>query len=375
MKQHLHFKTILLCLLIALAVNSKAQQEYTLTTSAANIISAKALIDLPDLSGNINAIIIATPLGNTKTMNPHPTGAWYYSGKWNIFNCDFAPMPVGLTYKVQYFLNPGANQFLHLITQENLGAEGSYIDNPAINNKPNAQLSIFPNHSPNTHAGTWLNPNEAKAAYSTSSGKWYITNINGQPILKGCAYNIVVNNIGNINTPKTSTVIPGLVVSTSNSNTVTGSVSPMYMTAWADKQKLPGDNSNIKYPDATELHSFNFSVSRPAVARSGTKNYEPITIKIVTGVPITIPFFDAFVKKKDMDFTIDAFTNSTTGRSELNYTIKLSGASIISFRQTSEEKEVNSINLKSGIKYFDEIKIIFTKIEFIKDNVTVEDIL
>ena len=194
MKQHLHFRLFLLCLLIASAVTSKAQQEYTLTTSAANISSAKALIDLPGLSGNTNAVIIATPLGNTKTSNPHPTGAWYYSGKWNIFNCDFAPMPVGMTYKVQYFLTPGTNQFLHLVTQQNLGAEGSYIDNPVLNNKPTAQFAIFPNHSPEVRAGSWLNPHEAKAAYNASSGKWYITNINGQLMQKGCAYNIVVSS-------------------------------------------------------------------------------------------------------------------------------------------------------------------------------------
>lgn len=187
-------KKILVALFIAVGVHSQAQQEYTLNTTAANISSAKALIDLPGLSGNTNAIIIATPLGNTKTLNPHPTGAWYYSGKWNIFNCDFAPMPVGLTYKVQYFLNPGANQFLHLVTQQTLGAEGSYIDNPALNNKPNAQFAIFPNHSPDIRAGSWLNPNEAKTGYSASAGKWYIANINGQPLQKGCAYNIVVGS-------------------------------------------------------------------------------------------------------------------------------------------------------------------------------------
>jgi hypothetical protein len=188
------FQKILPAIFIVMAFTGYAQQEYTLTTSAANISSAKALIDLPGLSGNTNAIIIATPQGNTKTLNPHPTGAWYYSGKWNIFNCDFAPMPVGLTYKVQYFLTPGANQFLHLVTQGSLGAEGSYIDNPVLNNKPNAQFGIFPNHSPETRAGSWLNPHEAKAAYNTSSGKWYITNINGQLMQKGCAYNIVVSS-------------------------------------------------------------------------------------------------------------------------------------------------------------------------------------
>lgn len=201
MKQKiLYQKKYLLVLLIATAFTSHAQQEYTLTTTAANTSSAKALIDLPGLSGNTAAIIIATPLGNTKTLNPHPTGAWYYSGKWNIFNCDFAPMPVGMTYKVQYFLNPGTNQFLHLVTQGNLGADGSYIDNPALNNKPNAQFNIFPNHSPEIRTGSWLNPNEAKTGYSASAGKWYITNINGQPMLKGCAYNIVIPT-GTVNPP------------------------------------------------------------------------------------------------------------------------------------------------------------------------------
>jgi hypothetical protein len=192
MKKYLHLKTILLCLSVTSAISSNAQQEYTLTTSPANISSAKALIDLPGLSGNANAIVIATPVGNT--TNPHPIGAWYYTGKWNIFNCDFAPMATGLTYKVQYFLNPGANQFLHLVTQGNLGAEGSYIDNPVLNNKPNVQFIIFPNHSPEVRAGSWLNQNQAKAAYNASSGKWYITNINGQPLQKGCAYNIVVSS-------------------------------------------------------------------------------------------------------------------------------------------------------------------------------------
>ena len=191
MKKKLQYPGVFLATFLLTTLSSHAQQEFTLTTTAANISSAKALIDLPGLSGNTNAIIIATPLGNTKTMNPHPTGAWYYSDKWNIFNCDFAPMPVGMTYKVQYFLNPGTNQFLHLVTQGNLGTDGSYIDNPALNNKPNVQFSIFPNHSP-VRAGSWLNSHEAKTGYSASAGKWYITNINGQPMLKGCAYNIVV---------------------------------------------------------------------------------------------------------------------------------------------------------------------------------------
>jgi hypothetical protein len=194
-KQRQYLKLFIPVLLFITDLQIHAQ-EFTLTTSAANIISAKALIDLPGLTGNPNAIIVATPLGNTKTANPHPIGAWYYSNKWNIFNSDFAPMIVGLTYKVQYFVTPGVNQFLHLVTQLNLGSEGTYIDNPALNNKPNAQFSFLQNHSPDLRQGSWLNKFEEKAGYSTAAGKWYITNIGGQAMQKGSAYNIVINTGG-----------------------------------------------------------------------------------------------------------------------------------------------------------------------------------
>ncbi len=200
-KQLLSLKLFLPVLLLLTASGSYAQQEFTLTTSAANIISAKALIDLPGLTGNPDVIIVVTPLGNTKTANPHPIGAGYYSGKWNIFNSDFAVMVPGLTYKVQYFQTPGINQFLHLVTQLSLGSEGSYIDNPALNNKPNAQFLFLQNHSPDVRTGSWLNKFEEKAGYSTAAGKWYITNTGGQAMLKGSAYNIVISSAGTTTLP------------------------------------------------------------------------------------------------------------------------------------------------------------------------------
>jgi len=134
---------IALCLVVALVTAAKAfSQELTVTATNANTVSSKTLIDLPGLTGNPLAIIVATPVGNTALLNTHPVGAWYYSGKWNIFNSDHAVMPLGAKYKVQFFKEPGPNQFMHLVTQQNLGAEGSYIDNPARNNNPNAQVKF-----------------------------------------------------------------------------------------------------------------------------------------------------------------------------------------------------------------------------------------
>ncbi len=189
-------KFVLLLAFNISAMCSIAQQEYTLTTAPANTIASRALIDLPGLTGNPNAIILAIPLGSTQSMNTNPVGAWYLSGKWNIFNTNHANMAPGLSYKIQYYTNQGPQQFLHLVTLQNLGTDGSYIDNPELNNKPNAQFSIFLNHSPDLRAGSWLNPHLTKTGYSPNSGKWFIANISGQPLQKGAAFNIIISQGG-----------------------------------------------------------------------------------------------------------------------------------------------------------------------------------
>ena len=191
------FSLVLFIVLTLTASNSFAQQELTLTTTKENLISSKATIDMPGLSGNPDAIIVATPLGDTLKMNPHPIGAWYYNGKWNIFNTDHATMPVGVKFKVQVFLKPDANHFLHTVTKENLIGDISYIDNPALNNNPNAQVVIFQNHSSENRAAA-LNKYEAKAEYDQTAGKWTIKNVNGKRMYPDTAYNIVVASTGTV---------------------------------------------------------------------------------------------------------------------------------------------------------------------------------
>src|SRR5687767_1484224 len=203
MKNRFYFGSLLFCLSIGLTTASHAQQEFTLTTSPTNITSAQAVINLPQLNGNPHAIILAIPQGNTKALNQNPVGVWYYSGKWYVFNSNFAPMLIGLTYKIQYYLNEGPTEFLHLVTQANLIAGESYIDHPALNDKPAVQFSIMQNHSPDIRGGSWRNPHEAKAVYNIATGRWYLKNINTQPLQKGCAYNIVMAGVSTTPTSPT----------------------------------------------------------------------------------------------------------------------------------------------------------------------------
>ena len=195
-----------LILILALIVSANYAQEITLTTTAKNLVASKATIEMPALSGNQDAIIIATPLGDTARLNPHPIGAWYYNGKWNIFNTDHATMPVGAKFKVQVFLKPDANHFLHTITKENLIADGSYLDNPALNNNPNAQVTIFQNHAPDYRASP-LNKFEAKAEYDPNLVKWCIKNVNGESLSPNTAYNVIITTTGTV-TPTSTTSMP-----------------------------------------------------------------------------------------------------------------------------------------------------------------------
>ncbi len=173
------------------AINAFAQQEFTLTTTKDNVVASKVTINQPGLTGNANAIILATPLGDTAKLNPHPIGAWFYNDKWNIFNTDHATMPIGLTFKIQYFSKQSENIFLHFVTKNNLQGESSYIDNPALNNNPNAQVKIFQNHAPDYREAS-LNKYEAIAEYDPTAGKWYIKNVNGERLYASTAYNIVI---------------------------------------------------------------------------------------------------------------------------------------------------------------------------------------
>ncbi len=188
-----------LLLILLLGVSANYAQEFTLTTTSANIISSKASIDMPGLTSNPFAIIVATPLGDTETYNPNPIGAWYYADKWNIFNSNHAVMAPGLKYKIQFFLKPSSNQFVHIMTQQNIGSEGSYIDHPALNNNPNAQLKILQVHAPDIRTNG-LNRFKAKADYSSAAGRWFIANIGGEPLTRNSAYNIVITNSASVGT-------------------------------------------------------------------------------------------------------------------------------------------------------------------------------
>jgi hypothetical protein len=188
--------TLFFIFVVGLGAGNVCSQDFTLTTSATNIISSRASIGRPGLDGNPKAIIVATPLGDADKNNPHPLGAWYYKDKWNIFNTDHVVMPVNMRYKIEYWPIPDANHFLHILTPQNIGDEGSYLDHPLLNGHPNAYFKILQNYTPDDRPGFYLNANEAKAGYNSASGSWYIANVNGKRLYPGTAYSVAIFSDG-----------------------------------------------------------------------------------------------------------------------------------------------------------------------------------
>lgn len=371
--------------LIWISISSFAQQQFTHTASKENISCNYdcTILDVAELNDNAAAIIFATSiLEKGVNLNPHPIGIYYFKNKWHIFNLDGKTIPAGARFTVDYFMRPDDTHFQYSITRGNIQEDGSaFIDHPALNNNPTAKFLSFTSWNPASQGAT-TNREETNIQYNTNAGKWSISNINKKPLFARATYNISITSVGTVNTkPVTNnTVQIKELTTTPNTKSVSEAVASMYMTVWDNGVKLPGDNFYALHLDQTQVFSFEMGVSSPATLTSGQistgkRIYEPITIKIHSGSPISISLLNAFIKNQNMAFTIEAFSNTAAGTQELNYTIKLTGVRIISFKQSYEEATLHLQSTGAGIKkYNDEIKIMFTKIEYLNSvGVTVAD--
>ena len=180
----LRFLFVLYLLITCTAV--RAQNTINQVSSPENISGFRTAIDHPDLNGNPDAIIIATPPSGYE----HPIAVWYLTNKWHVFNLDQASMAPRQVFSIKYWKAPDSTRFVQVARQQNVRGGRAYIDNAALNGNPSATVTVFQSMS-NTRGGYW-NANEAKADYDAATQRWYVANANGQPIAAGNAYNIVV---------------------------------------------------------------------------------------------------------------------------------------------------------------------------------------
>ena len=88
------------------AFNIRVGLGFIHTATPSNIIGYRTVIDSPQFNGKPGISILVTPNWNPGgaggTYNDHPIAVWYNSvtSKWEIFNQDFAAMPVNTAFNV-----------------------------------------------------------------------------------------------------------------------------------------------------------------------------------------------------------------------------------------------------------------------------------
>ncbi len=193
----------ILLLSIAAAVRAQQVTIHTVTAQSRNCNTTCSVIDVPELNGNPNAIILITPiLVNGGNLNPHPIGAYYmYLKKWSVFNLDAVQMNVGAKFKIEYYPGPASDRFLYLVPERVHITDVSYIDHAGLNSNPAAQVRVFPVNPPSRSA--IFDREEYKVEYDAAAAKWFIANIKGRPVPSGSAFNVVFS-AGGSDASKTS---------------------------------------------------------------------------------------------------------------------------------------------------------------------------
>lgn len=162
---------------------------------ASNVDANSTYVDDLLTNGNPDAMLLvkqARGPGNA-AFYAHEIGVWYDryrdGGRWAIFNQDRAPMQEESTFDVALLEEP--NGFVHRATTANTEESRTYLDEPAINGKPDAVVSVTQNWNPGGGAGVY-NDHPVGVSYDAERGRWTIFNEDGAPMPAGAAFNVAV---------------------------------------------------------------------------------------------------------------------------------------------------------------------------------------
>jgi sortase A len=150
----------------------------------------------PSINGDPNAVVLVTPTPDRGSAGDgtydHNIGVWYEpeAQKWAIFNEDRSAVPGGTTFQV--VVPGGPEKFVHRAEPENVTGDSTYLDDPLVNGKSEAVLSVTQNWNPGGGTGTY-NDHPVDVRYDAGRQKWAIYNTDGSAIPDGAAFNVAVS--------------------------------------------------------------------------------------------------------------------------------------------------------------------------------------
>ena len=152
----------------------------------------------PSIDGDPKAVVLATPTPDRASTEDgtydHNIGVWYEPGaqKWAIFDQDRSAVPRGATFQV--VIPGGPEKFVHRAGPENITENSTYLDDPLVNGKPEAILSVTQNWNPGGGTGTY-NDHPVGVRYDAGRQRWAVYNTDGATIPEGAAFNVAVSQV------------------------------------------------------------------------------------------------------------------------------------------------------------------------------------
>ena len=150
----------------------------------------------PSIDGNPDAVVLVSPIpeqgSDGEGIYDHNVGVWYEPGarRWAIFNQDRAAVPAGTTFQV--VVPGGPEKLVHRAELENTDDNSTFLDDPLVNGKPGAILSVTQNWNPGGGSGTY-NDHPVGVRYDSGRQRWEIYNTDGSAMPDGAAFNVAVS--------------------------------------------------------------------------------------------------------------------------------------------------------------------------------------
>jgi sortase A len=150
----------------------------------------------PSIDGDPNAVVLVMPTSDQGSTGhgiyDHNVGVWYepQAQRWAIFNQDRVAVPVGAAFQV--IVPGGPEKIVHRAESGNIDENSTYLDNPLVNGKPKAILSVTQNWNPGGGSGTY-NDHPIAVRYDPGRQQWAIYNTDDSAMPDGAAFNVAVS--------------------------------------------------------------------------------------------------------------------------------------------------------------------------------------
>ena len=161
------------------------------TARLANTLGNWTALTHPELDGNPDARILVTQIlidsaGNT--YNNREIGVFYNdANKWAIFNENMDAMPDGASFNILILNND--NSILQTATSANIIDATTQIDNPALNNNPNAIIYVTQNWNGGGALGVF-NTSKMSTYYNPATQRWTVFGEDHAAMVDGSKYNV-----------------------------------------------------------------------------------------------------------------------------------------------------------------------------------------